>query len=122
VASSVADWYFSREKSGFRPLAPLKALGTTLLYNAGSLALGSMLIAIVQTIRYILQRVKKYSSASQNQLARIILACCQCCFCCLEKLLKFISKNAYIEIAINGGSFCAACKRAFEIMVSNVLR
>ncbi|KAK7480286.1 hypothetical protein BaRGS_00028454 [Batillaria attramentaria] len=50
------------------------------------------------------------------------LRCLKCCFWCLEKLLKFINKNAYIMIAIYGRSFCTATKDAFLLIMRNVLR
>jgi Plasma-membrane choline transporter. len=30
----------------------------------------------------------------------------QCCFACLESILKYITRNAYIEVAMFGTSFC----------------
>lgn len=36
--------------------------------------------------------------------------------------MKFINKNAYIEIAVYGYSFCSAAKEAFELLVRNAIR
>lgn len=68
-----------------------------------------------------------------------LIKCCQCCLCCLEKILKFLTTNAYIEIgkehyrldlqnsnililAIHGSSFCEGGKQAFKILSANALR
>merc|ERR1739848_372678 len=36
-----------------------------------------------------------------------------CCIWCFEKLVKFLNKNAYIQIAILGKPFCTSAKNAF---------
>jgi choline transporter-like protein 2/4/5 len=38
---------------------------------------------------------------------------------CLDSCVKFISENAYIQVAINGCHFCAGAKKAFFMIVSN---
>lgn len=37
---------------------------------------------------------------------RLTFRCLICCFYCLEKLLKFINKNAYIMVSGSSNSFC----------------
>ena len=51
-----------------------------------------------------------------------ILKCCQCCLWCFEKCMKFLNRNAYIEVAIYGYNFCKAAKKAFTLLTSNMLR
>lgn len=41
---------------------------------------------------------------------------------CVERIVEFINKTAYIQIAIRGKSFCYAAKDGFEMVFSNVLR
>jgi len=41
---------------------------------------------------------------------------------CIEKCMKFINKNAYIQIAIFGYSFCKAARKAFWLILRNILR
>ncbi len=38
---------------------------------------------------------------------------------CFERFIKFLNKNAYIQIAITGNSFCVAAKDAFFIILRN---
>lgn len=45
-----------------------------------------------------------------------------CLLWCLEKILKFINKNAYIITAIYGYSFCKAARKAFWLLLRNILR
>lgn len=38
---------------------------------------------------------------------------------CFERCIKFINKNAYIQIAITSNCFCIACKDAFFLIFRN---
>jgi len=39
----------------------------------------------------------------------------------LEKIVKFINRNAYIIIAIKGRDFCRSSAQAFKLIVTNIL-
>jgi len=41
---------------------------------------------------------------------------------CLEKCIKFITKNAYIQAAIAGTSFCTSAWNAFTLMIKHAAR
>jgi hypothetical protein len=38
---------------------------------------------------------------------------------CFERFIKFLNKNAYIQIALTGKSFCYAAKDAFWLIIRN---
>jgi len=57
-----------------------------------------------------------------GKLILFILKCCQCCLWCFEQVLKYLNKNAYIEIAIYGYNFCNAARKAFMLLTANALR
>lgn len=52
----------------------------------------------------------------------MLLNCLACYTACLERIISWINKNAYIQIAINGKSFCGACKDALLLIIRNALR
>ena len=54
-----------------------------------------------------------------NKVGEAILCCCQCCLWCFEKVVKFLNKNAYIQTAIFGTSFCRSAREAFSLIVRN---
>ena len=41
---------------------------------------------------------------------------------CIEKCMKFLNKNAYIQTAIFGYSFCTAARKAFFLILRNLKR
>merc|ERR1712216_431759 len=80
------------------------------------------IIAIVMWIRYFMMYLEKQAEAQQNTVMKYVLKCVQCCIYCFEKCLKFLTKNAYIQIAILGTNFCQSAKNAFKIIAANALR
>ena len=86
------------------------------------MAFGSLVIAIIQTIRSIIAYFQRQAKLSKNKIMEYLLCMLQCCMWCLEKLLKFINKNAYIQTAIYSYSFCKSSRCAFFLLLRNILR
>jgi choline transporter-like protein 2/4/5 len=125
LAGSFGIWYWSQSKSSCIFFTSLK---DTMIFHLGSVAFGSLLIAIVKIIRYIISYIEKKlkNATGQNAVAQCIITfvscCCKCCFWCLEKFLKFISKNAYIMVAVYGRNFCKSAMDAMGLLMANPLR
>eukprot|EP00033_Pygsuia_biforma_P000840 GCRY01000978.1.p1 GENE.GCRY01000978.1~~GCRY01000978.1.p1 ORF type:complete len:697 (+),score=211.66 GCRY01000978.1:143-2233(+) len=123
VAGAIASWYFARDKDKDLPDSPVySAFKRTLRYHFGSIAFGSLIIAIVQFIRAVINWVEESLDGKDNDLVKCLLRCFQCYFKCVERFLKFINRNAYIQIAIYGYPFCEAARRAFQLIFRNILR
>merc|ERR1712113_1145982 len=60
--------------------------------------------------------VTKEASESSNH----VLACCGCCLACrldcFNRFLRFMTKNAYMDTAINSHSFCKAAYNVVYIL------
>ena len=63
---------------------------------------------------YVERKLKKHIGSSNP--INIILKVCQCCLWCFEKCMKFLNRNAYIEVAIYGYNFCKAARKAFSLL------
>ncbi|XP_065646897.1 choline transporter-like protein 4 isoform X2 [Hydra vulgaris] len=126
LAGAFASWYWAWDKNKDIPSLPLlMSVGRTLRYHTGSLAFGSLIIAIVQLIRAALEYIEYKLTghgAQPSPVTKFLLKCLKCCFWCLEKFLKFLNKNAYIEIAVYGKNFCVSAKNAFMLLMRNILR
>lgn len=94
----------------------------TFRYHLGTAAFGSLIIAIIKTIRAVIAYMQRKAKQSGNKLAQYVLCMIQCCMWCLEKCMKFLNKNAYIQTAIYGYSFCKAARKAFFLILRNILR
>eukprot|EP00794_Sanderia_malayensis_P015816 gene15816-17411_t len=126
LAGAFASWYWAWDKSTDVPTLPLlNSIGRTLRYHTGSLAFGSLIIAIIQLIRAGLEYLDhKLNGPGTNPgpVTKFFIKCLKCCFWCFEKFIKFLNKNAYIEIAVYGKNFCVSAKNAFCLLLRNILR
>ncbi|CAM9403227.1 unnamed protein product [Chrysoparadoxa australica] len=122
VAMSTASWYFCRNKSQIGNGTVLGCIKRSTIYHSGTAAFGSLVIAIIKTIRAVIAYFQKKAKDSGNKLLQAMLCCIQCCMWCLEKCMKFLNKNAYIQTAIYGYSFCKAARKAFFLIARNIVR
>jgi hypothetical protein len=127
IGLAVAQWYFARDKRdglGSRPVTT--AAYRVLWYHFGSVVFGSLVVAIVRYIRYMMNFLKRSVKASGDgskcfsRIVDCVFCCVECCLRCFESLLEFISRNAYIMLAIESGSFCTSAKSAFGYLASNM--
>lgn len=122
IAGAVCVWFFApREQKGkggtVRP-----AVRNCFRYHAGSLAMGAFILAVVQFIRYMAYYFEKQAAAQKNKVMVLVLKCVQYCVWCIEKCIKFLNKNAYIQVALLGTNFCRSAKNAFQLILRNMLR
>uniref|UniRef100_A0A8C1Q2N9 Choline transporter-like protein n=1 Tax=Cyprinus carpio TaxID=7962 RepID=A0A8C1Q2N9_CYPCA len=123
LAGAFASYYWAFKKPDDIPAFPIfNSLGRALRYHTGSLAFGSLILAIVQIIRVILEYLDQKLKGAQNKCAKFLLSCLKCCFWCLEKFIKFLNRNAYIMVAIYGKNFCTSAKDAFFLLMRNIIR
>jgi len=127
IAGSVASWFFTRyhtsEKSeqhrrklwcGYKRFvgrlcrrkeelnSPIRTSAWNLVrYHLGSVAMGSFLIAVVQMIRTVLQWLQARLKGSENSIAKFINRTCLYCLSCFELCIKFLTRNAYVEVGKN---------------------
>lgn len=122
LAATFATWYWTFRKANLPFFTLTIGIARTFRYHLGTVAFGSLIIAICRMIRvtleFIHQKLKKYD----NSFTKAILCCLKCFFWCLEKFLQFINKNTYIMCAIHGKNFCRSAKDSFNLLMRNVLR
>jgi hypothetical protein len=123
VATSVAAWYFTvpEERAALGSRTVLWAYGVVLQFHLGTAACGGLVLAFVQFARWAALYVEKHCKEVQtNLVARLVCCCVDCCLCLLEKFLKFASRQAYVQTAIHGTSFCTGAKDAFFTLSRHV--
>ncbi|KAK5968703.1 Choline transporter protein 1 [Trichostrongylus colubriformis] len=123
LAGAFASYYWARNKPKDVPSFPvLRALGRALRYNMGSLAFGSLIIAVIKILRVLLEYLDKKLSTTKSTIIKVILSALKCCFWCLEVFFKFLTKNAFIMMAIYGKNFYTSAKESFLLLVRNCVR
>jgi len=122
LAGVFAEWYWSNNKS-YMPSCTLgSAIWNAAVFHLGTIAFGSLILAIIRTIRTILEYAEKKCKKFNNDLTRCLLKCCQCCLWCLEKFMRFLNRNAYIMCAVKSTNFCTSAKDAFNLLMRNLVR
>ncbi|XP_010603447.1 choline transporter-like protein 5 isoform X3 [Fukomys damarensis] len=123
LAGAFASYYWAMKKPDDIPALPLfTAFGQAVRYHTGSLAFGSLILALIQMFKVILEYLDRRLKNAQNNISKFLKCCLGCCFWCLEKMVKFLNKNAYIMIAIYGKNFCRSARDAFNLLMRNILK
>jgi choline transporter-like protein 2/4/5 len=122
LAGVFARWYWTRNKNNVPNCSLCRSIYDAFRYHLGTVAFGSLIIAIIRFIRTIVSYVEKKLKLYNNDLTRCLLCCCKCCLYCLERFMRFISRNAYIMTAVKGTNFCSSAKDAFNLLMRNILR
>ena len=127
VAGAVGAYYWSGGDRKLLPKRPLlSSLHRTFRYHLGSIAFGTLVISIIQMIRVIFEYIDKKvkaaekSGSTSGKLVSYIMCCARCCLWCIDRLVKFISRNAFILIAVKGTSYCASAGTAVRIILANI--
>jgi choline transporter-like protein 2/4/5 len=121
-AMSISKWYFARDKTKIGSGAVISSIVTSVWYHTGTAAFGSLIIAIIQMIRSFIAYLQRKANEMDSSLAKAVLCCFQCIVLCFEKCFKFLNKNAYIQTAIFGSSFCTSAKEAYCLIMRNAAR
>jgi len=123
IALAVSTWYFTRDKAKIGSQTVIWSFRQGAHYHWGTAAFGSLIIAIIKTIRAAVKYIQKKAAKSRfKKVVMVVLCAIDCCLWCIEKCMKFINKNAYIQTAIFGHSFCKAARCAFFLILRNIAR
>lgn len=133
IAGTVADWYFSHtdehdnkrrgNAKGELSNTPIcDSLKRICRFHLGSIALGSLLIAIIQSIRAVLFYIQKHTAKNPNAVVRCLNSCVNCCLKCMQSFIDKVSKNSFVWTAIWGDSFCTATCQSFNLLWRNLAR
>ncbi|KAL0001188.1 hypothetical protein SO802_014969 [Lithocarpus litseifolius] len=128
IAGSVASYYWARgETSPEIPFLPVfSSMKRLMRYSLGSAALGSLIVSFVESIRFMLESIRRKlkvsSTTPHSYIGKAAFHSSRFCFRCIEWTIKSVNRNAYIMIAITGKSFCKASAIATELIINNILR
>lgn len=109
VAGTVGTWWYTPQQSGCCSSAVTNSLIRTLTTSFGSICFGSLLVAIIQTLRTLARQARENGDAGA-------LACiAECILGCLESILEYFNKWAFIYVGLYGMSYIKSGKAVFEL-------
>ncbi len=126
IATCCALWYFSH--GGKSDDKNQGGLGTGVKwlfrYHLGTIAFGSLIIAIMQMIKLAFEYLrKKYEKLiGDSMIMKCLICSLRCCIWCVDSCVKHITKNAYIQTALTGNHFCGSAWATFWLIVRNAAR
>ncbi len=92
-------------------------------YHLGTIAFGSLLIAIIEFIEHTLTYFeKKFVKSEPSPIQKLILTLIKCALRCIKCILNRINRNGLIITSIYGWPFCAASMKGIVIVLKNVVR
>lgn len=122
TAGAIAAYYWQRDDMPRNPIR--KSMYRATRYHLGSIAFGSFIVAVVQFVRAVMEYVDKKTKKAQaaNPIVKFFMCCIKYCLWYLEKVLKYINRNAYILVAVKGYSYCYSALQAIKLIILNMLR
>ncbi|KAF9432704.1 putative choline transporter, neither null mutation nor overexpression affects choline transport [Entomortierella beljakovae] len=107
-------YYFFEGSAAGAPSSPtLSSAKRALTTSFGSICFGSLLIALIQTLRYVLENLK---NDSDEGIGAFLALCAQCLLGCLEGLFEIFNKFAFTQVAIYGKPFVQAAHDTWQLI------
>jgi len=128
IASATVIWFFNQgkdqeegKKSKSNPCCT--GLCWASFYHLGSIAFGSFILAVIWAIQIIMAYIdrKMKDAQAKNKCIELIFKYVHCCLACFERLIQFLNKQAYIQVALTNKSFCPAAWKAFTVVLSHMV-
>jgi len=110
VAGVVGTWWFSPDENSFCGGNVFGSLLRALTSSFGSICFGSLIVAILQAIRALI------NVAKENDEIGSTLACClDCLIGCLESIMEYFNKWAFVYVGLYGYGFMEAGKSVITL-------
>lgn len=123
TCATVGAWYFSPDtfSSGCFLLRPPVYWGfiRSVTFSFGSIAFGSLVLAIMRTIIVCVQYLANKAEESGGKLAKLACCCFICCLKCLESCLNWLTEYAFVYVALYGISFCSAGAKVWKLLADS---
>ena len=110
----MGTWCFDR----YNPTAVSGSFFRSMVSSFGSICFGSLLNAIIMTLRYLATNAREHAR-DNNQECAVFLACiAQCILSCLQDIIEYFNQWAYIFVGVYGTSYLESGKMVFELFMA----
>lgn len=122
IAGVYGSWYYcSKSDEGMPRWPALGAFKRAMTYSFGSISFGSLLIAIVNLIRYLLEVARSAQAQSgDNGIGACIAICClfviDCFMSMIQWAITYFNHYAYTVVALYGKAYLPAAKDTWTII------
>ncbi|KAG0447820.1 hypothetical protein HPP92_028137 [Vanilla planifolia] len=128
AAGSVASYYWTRGEisQNIHFLSVFASMRRLIRYSLGSVALGSLVLFIVESTRFVLdslrRKLKHVNTIPEGRIEKMTYYSSKCMLGCVDWTMRSINRSGYVMIAITGKGFCKSSSIATNLIMSNILR
>jgi len=97
----------------------MKSFKRAITTSFGSICFGSLIIAVIQTLKALARQARREGSDEGNLLVVILACCAECILQCIGDIIEYFNVYAFTEVAIYGKSYCQAAKDTWTICKSH---
>jgi hypothetical protein len=113
VAGVVGTWWFTPlEASSFCSPAVRDSVLRSSTYSLGSIAFGSLIVAILQLLRSVLRSAANDRNSRSNGILQCIAACI---LLYLERIVEYFNKWSYIYVGLYGYDYMTAGRKVIGL-------
>lgn len=120
LTGTICKWYFARDKNNLESLVST-TFKQLIRFHLGSVCLGSMMITLVKIIRMLVSKLRNDAREGGNFLLLCIAGCLEYLLRMVDDFLKYLIRNAYIIVAKDGTPLIESGKKAFHLILHNLL-
>jgi len=116
---AVANWYFTpcRPDLSKPPISGdvwRRGFYYAVRYHIGSLALGAAIVGAFRLVHVALEFIARQAKGDGNRVAELIAHTCMCCVWCFEEIVRYLNKNATIEMVLRSTDFSTSAGAALR--------
>lgn len=112
TAGVVGKWYY---KNADTTSIVWKAFKRSVTKSFGSVCFGSLIVAVIKTIQFIIRMAR---SNSDNTC---VMCCLDCIITCFEQIVEYFNEYAYAYVGIYGLSYIESAKKTWELAKGNFM-
>jgi len=111
VAGTVGTWWFvPEEASSCCSSAVTSSVSRSCTYSFGSICFGSLLVALIQAVRALIESARQSDDANQ-----LLVCIVDCLLSCIQGLVEYFNKWAFVYVGIYGYGYCEAGKNVMTL-------
>jgi hypothetical protein len=118
VAGIVGTWYFApQDARSFCSNAIKHSTIRSMTKSFGSICFGSLLVAIIQTLDFIVQNMRNERNRNGNNdgAMALLLCCLDCLLQLLQGIIEYFNKWAFVYVGVYGYPFLTAGKKVMTL-------
>ncbi|KAJ3052358.1 putative choline transporter, neither null mutation nor overexpression affects choline transport [Rhizophlyctis rosea] len=93
-----------------------KSAKRALTTSFGSIVFGSLIIALIQTLRFVARQVRSNANQEGNNAVALVAACLECLIAMLEGIIDFVNIYAFTQVAVYGKSYMEAARDTWALI------